>query len=354
MGQAMGNDTVRNGLLAMLLGKGLVRQPEVTVTTSVAWLCQRAGGSAALQELIADSAGGLQVGGNAAWMAEVRAPDGTRTDLECHWGDPRRPRVVIEAKIGAVLHVQQIIDYLKDQGRRLADEPGDALLVLLVPAHRRPEADRVLAEAVEQGEFVPREGKLHTEVWDYDQLLDALARSLENDPDLAQLRLFIEACEALDIRPFTMTELRSPWGSRAADLITVLDRATSRVNPPGQRLMPSGAHDHYEWRRYLEVVPGWTNIAVGLLRGDQDPPAGLTDPTCVWLRVHRDTPDAQLAGRRLRGRFPKEVVVDDSGHTWLPLRVPPGVGGAAMVDEVATQIEAAVQAVGAPETASER
>src|SRR3954471_14913562 len=60
---ATGNGTIRHGLLALLLTKGLIAQPEVTVTTSIAWLAQRHG-SEALRELVAESTGGRLVLGS--------------------------------------------------------------------------------------------------------------------------------------------------------------------------------------------------------------------------------------------------------------------------------------------------
>ena len=94
------------GLLAMLLGSGLVRQPEVVETRSVAWLCSLPGARRAMNTLIAGA--GLEPGENPSWYAEVRAVSGARTDLECWWGEPPLPRVVVEAKLGAPLVAGQI------------------------------------------------------------------------------------------------------------------------------------------------------------------------------------------------------------------------------------------------------
>ena len=87
------------GLLAMLLGHGLVLQPEVVVTRSLAWLCSLPGARSAMNALVTGA--GLEPGESPSWYAEVRAASGARTDLECWWGEPPLPRVVIEAKLGA-------------------------------------------------------------------------------------------------------------------------------------------------------------------------------------------------------------------------------------------------------------
>ena len=102
--------SLTRGLLAMLLGHGLVRQPEVVVTRSLAWLCSLPGAGAAMDALIQGA--GLEPGESPSWHAEVRAASGARTDLECWWGEPPLPRVVVEAKLGALLSAGQIADYI--------------------------------------------------------------------------------------------------------------------------------------------------------------------------------------------------------------------------------------------------
>jgi len=61
---------------------------------------------------------GLEPGESPWWYAEVRAASGARTDLECWWGEPPLPRVVIEAKLGALLSAGQIAAYIPDLIRR--------------------------------------------------------------------------------------------------------------------------------------------------------------------------------------------------------------------------------------------
>ena len=241
---------------------------------------------------------------------------------------------------------------LKDQGQnsRVHEASDHALLVVLVPEHRRGEAEQVLAQAVRRSEL-DRRSVRHTDVWSYDELLAALAAGLGDDPGLAQLRTFVEAAQGLDIQPFAEAELGEP-GLRQTDLITVLDRATARCNPAGQRLLPSGSDEQFVWRRHLELRPGWTNLAVGLRHASRDSLSTLQGGT--WLRVHRDTPDSALATRRLRDVGEGDVVVDETGHTWLPLVVPPGVAGAAIVDSLAGQIQSVIRVIGGPEPASDR
>jgi hypothetical protein len=108
----------------MLLGSGLVRQPEVVVTRSLGRLCSLPGAWPAMNALIAGA--GLEPGENPSWYADVRAASGAQTDLECWWGEPPLPRVVVEAKIGAPLATGQIADYIADLTRRVSGGDHDA------------------------------------------------------------------------------------------------------------------------------------------------------------------------------------------------------------------------------------
>jgi hypothetical protein len=104
---------VPGGLLAHLYLKSLIRQPEVAVTRAITWLCTLPGGSHALDQLILSE--GLVPGSEIAWYADVPAPDLSRTDIEASWGEPPRPRVVIEAKL----------DHTRRAGRELRRAPAD-------------------------------------------------------------------------------------------------------------------------------------------------------------------------------------------------------------------------------------
>ena len=312
----------------MLLGHGLVLQPEVVVTRSLAWLCSLPGARAAMNALIAGA--GLEPGESPSWHAEVRAASGARTDLECWWGDPPLPRVVVEAKIGALLSAGQIADYIAGLTRRITGGDHGALMAVLVPTYRRGEASRVLGEALS----ICGQPSIHTAVWSYDDVLGALADVLPGSGDLEQLRGIIEACEALDVEPFTEEELAAHAEDRRADLIRVLDQATVSLFASGERVLPSGSDADFSWRRYFTVIPGGTDIAVGLRSSSP----GRSEPggAWAWLRVHPATPNADTAGAVLRDTFAAQTEAD--GRTWLPLELPAGVAGTAMVARLVEQI----------------
>jgi hypothetical protein len=86
----------------------------------------------------------VHVGAALTWRTEERASDGTRTDLECWWGEPQRPWLVIEAKLDALLSAEPLTGYINDQAQRIGAESGVALFAVLAPAHRRSEAESVL------------------------------------------------------------------------------------------------------------------------------------------------------------------------------------------------------------------
>jgi hypothetical protein len=326
-------------LLGMLAMAGFVRGPEVAVTSSLAWLARRrhvANGLAAMVER-----SGVNVGSDSEWFAEVLAEDGTRTDLTCVQGDSRAPVVVVEAKLDAALTTEQLRHYAADQ-RHCLQAAGleQGLLVALVPAHRRQEAEQKVASALRALQTTDVSGgdavTLRGAVWSFDELLQEITPTGGEDPDVAQLAALVVVQQALDIRPFTSDELVRPDESRRHDLRLIADRVSAAITPAGIRLFPSGQDADFDWRRYVELAPGDTNVAIGVRRPSGDVlPAGSTSP--LWLRVHRDTPNAAAAAQRLALRYPS-TVTGSGGHTWLALEVPTEMGGADLVDELVRQL----------------
>jgi hypothetical protein len=328
-------------LLGILAVAGLVRSPEVAVTRALAWLASRAHVADGLGALVERS--GLRVDSESQWFAEVRAEDGTRTDLECVHVESSAPVVVVEAKLTAAMTSDQLRHYAAGQRRRLLAGGWDrGVLAVLVPVHRRHEAQQKLAHALEMpGDTDPEavgDGvMLRGVVWTFDELLGAISPDGSEDPDVNQLADLIAVEEALDIRPFSEHELVRPDGTRRRDLWVIADRVSAAIAPAGSRLPPSGEDSGFEWRRYVVLTPGGTNVAIGVRRHvGADPPDEWT--SLLWLRVHRDTPSAEVAVERLARRYPN-ITKDVHGHTWLALDVPAGAGGADVVDAVRTQVE---------------
>jgi hypothetical protein len=244
---------------------------------------------------------------------------------------------VVEAKLGALLSAGQIADYIPDLIRRASG--NDALMVALVPAYRRGEASLALGEALS----IRGQPPIRTAVWSYDDVLDALADVIPGSGgDLEQLRGFVEACEALDVKPFTEEELAAHAEDRRADLTRVVDQATASLFASDERIAPSGRDAEFSWRRYLEVIPRGTNIAVGLR--SSSPGQSVSDGPWVWLRVHPATPNAAAAGAVLRNNF-STARLERDGSTWLPLDVPAGVAGEAIAARLVKQIEQVVSSL---------
>jgi hypothetical protein len=327
-------------LLAHLYLKGLVRQPEVAVTEAITWLCALPGGSHALDQLIRDA--GLDPEPEVAWYAEVPAADRSRTDIEAWWGDPPLPRVVIEAKLGHTLTVEQVAIYFAHLKTRLADHDrsDEGVVVLLVPEHRSQEARAVLSKVEAAEVEAAKSPLLRTAVWNYRQVLDALEEALGADGDVAQLRGLVEICEALDIKPLSPEDLTMASSPRAADLRRVVDFASVSLFDE-TRILPSGSDEHFTWRRYHQVV-GDTHVAIGLRRPEASADASAHGRT--WMRVHATTPEAALAGEALKQQCPS-AYTDAAGHVWVPLEVPVGVSGSGMITRVAEQVEAVIAAI---------
>ena len=327
-------------LLGVLAVAGLVRTPEVAVTRALAWLAGRRHVADGLAAMVKRS--GLSVESEWLWLAEVRAEDGTRTDLECVDAESSAPVVVVEAKLAAAMTSEQLRHYAANQRRRLFAAGWDCgVLAVLVPAHRRGEAEQKLTQALEipddaieeSGETVTLRGA----VWSFDELLEAISSGESDDPDVTQLAELIAVQAALDVPPLRQHERVRPDDPRRRDLWLIADRVSAAISPAGSRLFPSGKDADFEWRRYVELSPGGTNIAIGVRWhvGD-DKPDELT--SLLWLRVHRDTANAEIAAQRLARHYPN-TIRDHHGHTWLALDVPTGVGGAEVVAALIAQVE---------------
>jgi hypothetical protein len=240
---------------------------------------------------------------------------------------------VVEAKLGALLSAGQIAYYTPGLIRRASG--NDAIMVALVPAYRRGEASLVLDKALSMCGQPP----IRTAVWSYDEVLSALTDVLPGSGDLEQLRGFVEACEALDVKPLTQEELATRAEDRRADLTRVVDQATVSLFASGERVQPSGRDADFSWRRYFEITPGGINMAVGLR--SSSPKRSQATSAWAWLRVHPATANAEAAGEVLRNNY-STARTEPDGSTWLPLDLPAGVAGEAIAARLMEQINQVV------------
>lgn len=309
------------GLLAALVPFGVLVQPEVALTRSIWWLLGLEGAAGALDGLVRRN--GIEPDINGYWLTEVVGKELGRTDLEYRWGDPSETRVVVEAKIGHALTVDQIAGYADRLG-------GDAgLLVVLVPEARRLEGVQVIREYHDR---YP-DGRVRVDVWTFDEVTSELEAHLPGSPDVAQFKGLVQASRALDIFPLSQEQLMDDNPARREDVWRVVDSASFGLF--GRRL-PMGSDWSLAQRRYVELVPYAIGLAVGVGRksrvheGQPQPWAWLRLPdtaTFSWV--------AQSVVERLR---PGETSRDQDG-LWLPLHLPTEAPGSVMIQEIRAQIE---------------
>jgi len=99
-----------------------------------------------------------------------------------------------------------------------------------------------------------------------------------------------------------------------------------------------------EFGYYRRYIPGGLEdpdccCSVGVLNG-------LAVDTPSWLRYHKDTSSFQEVAERIMASPLAGEARGNGGHRWLPLRVSADRSGAAVVDELAAQIEG-IQAIAA-------
>ena len=316
-----------HGLLAALVPSGILRQPEVAVTTGIWWLLGLDGASTALDDLVARNHVAPSSG---EWRQELRGADGGRTDLEYLWGNPLETHVVVEAKLGHLLTPDQVAGY----ATRFGENGG--LLVVLVPASRLTEARRVIDQCRDSLETTP----LHFDVWTYDEVMSALDRALPSSPDLAQLNGLVQAHGALDVAPFTEAELLESNATRRGDVWRVVDAASFGI---GGTRWPSGSDGSLEQRRYVTVGAYAVGLAAGVGRKPRTED-GTARPW-AWIRVGGTDSYGRLARQVLAQRSP-DVVTEVGSDSWLPLAIPTGVFGSEAVEQVRADLEALAAELG--------
>ena len=56
----------------------------------------------------------------------------------------------------------------------------------------------------------------------------------------------------------------------------------------------------------------------------------------MWLRMHRDMPEAGQAAERLLGAYPS-AELEENGHAWAPFKILIGVAGVETVRDLTEQ-----------------
>lgn len=281
--------------------------------------------------------------------AEHVHDDGGRSDL-AGIDAGGRPVLVVEVEFGAILETERVRSYLDYQERKLG--PGThGALVVLVPAIREDEANRIL-------EAVHREGtgedaaayRIATMVMTWNTWLGvwdaAVAHLLANldslAGDLVQLR---DLCLTLGGPVIAPIDVTRPWPDREEDLRILVDQVTAQLKDPDGRMPPIVHEPGFDPLRYL---PGGysvqdNHLAVGLASRFADEG---TSP--LWVRWGKDNSDfSAIRARIMTSTFANDGRSND-GHLWLPLAIRPDLAGPDLVENLVAQIRDMQSALAAP------
>ena len=331
----MSNDN-RPTLAGHLARSGLFsRHSEYLCTLGLGYLLNQTSANGAFAAFLSERLG-VAVPSDLRWVTEAyQEADAGRPDLEGRSPD-KTPVIKIEAKLGALLDGGQLRSYAKDLAAK--NLSGRAILIVLVPTSRLPEATGVVASEfavapVDGAAWRVEELAIHVVVLSWHAVLAVLG-DVEDDhlkSDLAQLRGLYLTLSGLEFAPVTRADLLN-WRDREADFKRWVEHASRRFFKGPKPVYPM-ADEHGFFRRY--VYPGkvdavWPEFSVGV----RQPFAPHATP--IWLRVSRRSPLFAQMYTRLKMRHPE--VVESEGHLWLPIEVSHDVAGDAPVDHIEATI----------------
>lgn len=312
-------------LLAALLSAGTLVQPEPVLTRTLRFLLGLPGGSHALDGLIEEA--GVAPPKDGFWLTEVGHESGGRTDLE-YWGRGQRaPAVVVEAKIGHLLEASQVAGYRP----RLAAIGG--LLVALVPSSRVHFAQTVVAQL--RRDFDDDGDTTRVALWTWDQVAEELIEALPENPDVVQLKGLIQATGAMDVEPFSVSQLFVPDDTRIEDLWRIVSRASSMVSGDRRPAQPGGPY--FRWR-FVSAGDFGAEFRVGVGRSER------TDhETWVWASVDDSLRFGRVAMNALLENFSEAE--SGSGGVAVPVHLDANIHGSDLVDHVRDQLDAIARAI---------
>ena len=332
------------------------RQGELLCTQALAHLLQAPAAGVAFAELLTRAIG-VAVAPARTWHAESIQKDGGRPDLEGRDSDGK-PVVKVEGKLGAELSKEQLESYRVD----LLRSANLAVLVVLVPRHRRVEVKDQLADwYAANGEgpwMLPGDRPVHLVLLHWDEVIATLEHVAHVYPasDVAQFASLYRALNGYDILPLADTADILAWREREPAFVALVDRVTrqlsrpDKVMPMGVELLgqaPVGAQDAGYRRRYMSRPLNGKRPCFSI--GVRDPFAGFETP--IWLRVDPQTGrQFPLLRQRLReaDKAGRVRLVESGEALWVPLFVPLNADGEQMVAALVEQSEAFIQVAYAP------
>jgi hypothetical protein len=216
----MSNDS-RPTLAGHLARSGLFsRHSEYLCTLGLGYLLNQTSANGAFAAFLFERLG-VAVPHDLRWVTEAyQEADAGRPDLEGRAPD-KTPVIKIEAKLGALLDGGQLRSYANDLAAK--NRSGRAILVVLVPTSRLPEAIGVVASEfamapTERAAWRVEELAIHVVVLSWHEVLGVLGE-VENGhlkSDVAQLRGLYLTLSGLEVAPVTRAELVN-WRDREAD-----------------------------------------------------------------------------------------------------------------------------------------
>jgi hypothetical protein len=296
---------------------------------------------------------GVSINHDLTWHAEQRQSDGARPDLEAVLAD-NTPIVKIEAKLDAAFDPRQLRSYVSDLQKRLQSRRLDGILVVLVPTARTDQAVIVV-----KGEFalngpgpwrVQEDGQpgVAIAVVSWDDMLAVLGRveSPRFHSELEQFEGMYRELRSTYIAPLAGLPDLIDWRNHEDDFVKLVDRVTRRLttehavypmgtDPPEQH--SEGLEPRGYTRRYVcQPLGGAKETCLSI--GVRDPFEGSSTP--IWLRFNKTTGSFRDIRDRLESSQLAAKLRTSSGHIWIPLDIPFGVGSELMVDALVAQAEA--------------
>lgn len=334
------------GTLAGRAGLG-----ETFATEALGVILQHARMRAAMLDYLENTLA-IDLSGVAHLFTEVDHPGFGRTDIEGQ-DAAGRPLLIIEAKFGATLTVDQAARYLALQERACGGR--ESALVLLMPDARTGDAQHLMRQAESRMEGA----RSATATISWAQLLEVLGGALADDDrgarsleaDLIQVRALVDARTRYVLAPLGEAATGEEWQTRRAELVGLVDIATQQIaDLLGVWRGPQVARRDivYAPSYYLKAagpVPG-TYFSLGLHSAFAS--EGVTP---MWLRFHKVTGERR-AVKRVReslGDHPRyaSVLRRDGGHLWVPVDLDSQLADEALVESVVEQVIAILVAAGA-------
>lgn len=358
------SDTGGYGVLARSVRRLRPRQWENEATEALAHVvAMSAAAKTALMRQLAEADGRLSSLGPLHFRTQQQDKDtGAQTDLE-GVDDLGRVQVIVEVKLGAGLHGDQLTSYLRHFGG------GPGTLVLLVPTPRRDVIWGAVLRKVDGLQPLPGQAYRATTpqghavaLLTWAPVLDDIDRALaESSPrlrsDVEQLRGLLAFSEDVGFRPLQPDELADVgWPRRWLDYTRLLELTISKIesepglapsfrNPPTNRRLKvlggSGWHmsafvtSRKVWGRFQVNAEYWLKSGQGpffaAFPAEGEPGKYVKEALGPWLR---DTP-------------PRAHTSTDESWIFVPLAVPVDVDEDEVIKELAAELGRAVATVDA-------